>query len=91
MTKIRPDYYRGSDGKDLFDRFEAGLLTQEETIGFYKGNAIKYLTREDSKNGREDLDKALTYIQRLKQFKYPKRKIPFADFEKAFGRASNGH
>ncbi|WP_282803984.1 DUF3310 domain-containing protein [Secundilactobacillus kimchicus] len=72
MTKIRPDYYRGSDGKDLFDRFEEGLLTQEETIGFYKGNAIKYLTREDSKNGREDLDKALTYIDRLKRFKYPK-------------------
>ena len=72
MTEIRPDYYRGSDGKDLFDRFEAGLLSREETIGFYKANAIKYLTREANKNGEEDLDKALTYIGRLKQFKYPK-------------------
>ncbi|WP_282801149.1 DUF3310 domain-containing protein [Secundilactobacillus kimchicus] len=71
MPEIKPDYYRGRDGQDLFDRFEAGLLTQEETIGFYKGNAIKYLIREEDKNGEEDLDKALTYIGRLKQFEYP--------------------
>ena len=72
MTEIRSTYYRGRDGQDLFDRFEAGLLSREETIGFYKGNAIKYLIREDDKNGEEDLDKALTYIGRLKQFKYSK-------------------
>ncbi|MBT9670699.1 DUF3310 domain-containing protein [Secundilactobacillus kimchicus] len=90
MPEIRPDYYKGQDGKDLFDRFEAGLLSREETIGFYKGNAIKYVVREDGKNGEEDLDKALTYVQRLKKFKYPKRKNPFADLGKAFGRAFNG-
>ena len=47
-------------------------MSREETIGFYKANAIKYLTREADKNGEEDLDKALTYIGRLKRFKYPK-------------------
>ncbi|WP_288528256.1 DUF3310 domain-containing protein [uncultured Secundilactobacillus sp.] len=90
MTEIRPGYYRGSDGQDLFDRFETGLLTREETIGFYKANAIKYLIREDDKNGEEDLNKALTYIGRLKRFKYPKRNNPFAKLGKAMGRAFNG-
>ncbi|WP_204120267.1 DUF3310 domain-containing protein [Levilactobacillus wangkuiensis] len=47
-------------------------MSREETIGFYKANAIKYLTREADKNGEEDLDKALTYIGRLKRFKYLK-------------------
>lgn len=87
MPEIRPDYYRGGDGKDLFDRFEAGLLSREETIGFYKGNAIKYLTREADKNGEEDLDKALTYVQRLKKFKYPKN--PFAGMGLSTEKASS--
>ncbi|WP_282801234.1 DUF3310 domain-containing protein [Secundilactobacillus kimchicus] len=90
MTEIRPDYYRGRDGQDLFDRFEAGLLTREEVIGFYKGNTIKYLIREDDKNGEEDLDKAMTYTNRLKRFKYPKRHNPFANLGKILGVTFNG-
>ena len=50
---IRPGYYKG---KDLFDRFEEGLLTKEEVVGFYKGNIIKYVTRYQDKNGIEDLE-----------------------------------
>lgn len=65
---IKPNYYKGKDGKDLFDRFEDGLLTKEEVIGFYKGNVIKYVTRFEQKNGIEDLDKAITYLNRLKEF-----------------------
>lgn len=65
---IKPDYYKGQDGKDLFDRFEDGLLTKEEVVGFYKGNIIKYVTCFEDKNGVEDLDKAMTYLNRLKDF-----------------------
>ena len=65
MTKTKPDYYRGRDGKDLFDRFESGLLTPDEVVGFYKGNVIKYLTRFKKKNGLEDLKKARVYLTRL--------------------------
>lgn len=65
---IKPNYYKGKDGKDLFDRFEDGLLTKEEVVGFYKGNIIKYVTRFEQKNGVEDLDKAITYLNRLKDF-----------------------
>ena len=65
---MKPDYYKGTDGKDLFDRFEAGLLTVDQVRGFYTGNIVKYLTRYQKKNGLEDLDKAETYLSRLKSF-----------------------
>lgn len=67
---IRPGYYKG---KDLFDRFEEGLLTKEEVVGFYKGNIIKYVTRYQDKNGIEDLEKASTYLERLKKYEKIRR------------------
>ena len=65
MAELKPDYYKGKDGRDLFDRFESGLLTPDEVVGFYKGNVIKYLTRHKEKNGLEDLKKARVYLTRL--------------------------
>lgn len=65
MAELQPDYYKGKDGRDLFDRFESGLLTPDEVVGFYKGNVIKYLTRHKEKNGLEDLKKARVYLTRL--------------------------
>lgn len=65
MAELQPDYYKGKDGRDLFDRFESGLLTPDEVVGFYKGNVIKYLTRFKEKNGLEDLRKARAYLTRL--------------------------
>lgn len=65
MAELKPDYYKGKDGRDLFDRFESGLLTPDEVVGFYKGNVIKYLTRFKEKNGLEDLRKARVYLTRL--------------------------
>ena len=43
------------------------VLTAEEYRGFLKGNAIKYLWREENKNGIEDLKKAKWYLDRLIQ------------------------
>lgn len=41
-------------------------LPHAEAIGFYKGNAIKYIMRAGSKGpAREDYEKALHYIQKL--------------------------
>ena len=34
-------------------------------LGFLEGNAIKYITRHKSKNGIEDLKKAIHYIEKL--------------------------
>lgn len=69
MAELQPDYYKGKDGHDLFDRFESGLLTPDEVVGFYKGNVIKYLTRFKGKNGLEDLRKARVYLTQLIKFK----------------------
>lgn len=67
-SKLKPDYYKGKDGKDLFDRFEEGLLSDDQVRGFYQGNIIKYVIRYKDKNGTEDLEKAKTYLERLENF-----------------------
>ncbi|GKT04441.1 DUF3310 domain-containing protein [Furfurilactobacillus entadae] len=64
---IEPKYYKGANGKDLIDSY-AEQMTPERFRGFMIGNIGKYLTRYLDKNGVEDLDKAMTYIRRLKQF-----------------------
>lgn len=66
----KPTYYAGTDGKDLITRMQEGLLTEEETKGFMKGNVLKYVIRAGKKSDSplEDLNKAKTYIERLIKF-----------------------
>lgn len=40
-------------------------LTQEEFAGFCKGNVLKYVSRANLKNGREDLEKAKWYLDKM--------------------------
>lgn len=69
---IKPSYYRSDNGKDLFDLFEDGMITKDQVIGFYKANIIKYVVRFEEKNGEEDLDKAITYLDRLRRVVHQK-------------------
>lgn len=65
-SALKPNHY--ANGKfELFDLMEA-IFPKEQVVGFYKLNAIKYLTRYQKKNGIEDLEKAMVYIQRLIDF-----------------------
>jgi hypothetical protein len=41
------------------------FLTEEELIGYYRGNIAKYLHRWRYKNGLEDLRKAKWYLEAL--------------------------
>ena len=66
MKGIRPDYYR-KNGLDLFDFFEL-MMPRAWVIGFYVLNIIKYVVRFPKKNGKEDLLKARTYLDRLIEF-----------------------
>lgn len=43
------------------------FLTEEEFVGFLKGNVLKYLHRYKYKNGLEDLNKASWYLDKLKE------------------------
>ena len=65
---VKPDRYIGKDGKDLLQLFEESLLSDEEYKGFLKGNVYKYLKRYEHKNGKEDLEKATVYLNKLYDF-----------------------
>lgn len=43
------------------------VLTQEEFIGFLKGNVIKYSLRAGRKEGTDDAGKARHYMLKLKE------------------------
>ena len=40
-------------------------MSEEQYVGFLKGNIIKYLCRSEKKNGTEDLRKARWYMNKL--------------------------
>lgn len=65
---VKPDRYKGKDGKDLLELFKESLLTDDEYKGFLKGNVYKYLKRYEHKNGKEDLEKATVYLNKLYDF-----------------------
>lgn len=59
----RPEYYGGKDTTyEVFSVLEAWKLDKD----FYLGNVLKYLARAGKKsfNKKEDLQKALVYLQR---------------------------
>lgn len=65
---INPTHYKG-DGMDCIDAMLAAY-GKEAVMHFCQCNAFKYLWRFNNKNGVEDLDKAVWYInkyQRLTQ------------------------
>jgi hypothetical protein len=49
---------------ECIDAIESSM-SSEEFNGYLKGNALKYLWRYRHKNGKEDLNKAIWYIQKL--------------------------
>ena len=62
-----PVYYN-LNGLSPNQAFEQGLISNEEFIGFIKGNVIKYVVRCGKKgNPVEDIDKAISYLQLLKK------------------------
>ena len=40
-------------------------------LGWCEGNAVKYVTRHREKNGRQDIEKAIHYLQLLLEWEYP--------------------
>ncbi len=60
----KPDHYH-SKGTDVIS-FAKAQFSTEEMKGFYRINAIKYLTRYDKKGEPEDdLQKADFYLRKL--------------------------
>lgn len=62
-----PVYYN-FNGLSPNQAFEQGLISNEEFIGFIKGNVIKYVVRCGKKGDPiDDINKAISYLQLLKK------------------------
>lgn len=61
-----PDYYQSNSGLDIpcFDAIRSAL-TDDEWIGFLKGNVLKYLWRERNKGKEVDARKLDDYAHQL--------------------------
>jgi hypothetical protein len=62
-SKINPDYYTQM-------KIPPNVFITENNLEWEVGNAIKYLSRYEKKNGKEDLKKAKKYIDLLMERKY---------------------
>ena len=66
--KSEEPFYYNSNGLSPNQAFEQGLISNEEFIGFIKGNVVKYVVRCGKKGDPiEDIDKAISYLQLLKK------------------------
>jgi len=45
---------------------------QRNRLPYCEANVVKYVTRHREKNGREDVEKAIHYLQLLLEIEYPK-------------------
>lgn len=65
---VEPQYY-SKNGLSPIKAFEQGLLSEDEYIGFLKGNIIKYTIRagEKTEDSLMDIIKAIDYLHYLHQ------------------------
>jgi len=62
-SPINPAHYTSGD-IECIDAIKA-QMTQDEFLGYLRGNNIKYLWRYRQKGGAEDLRKAEWYLRKL--------------------------
>ena len=65
-NNINPTHYNKGK-KDLIEMWYQ-TMPLEQFRGSMKSNIIKYTMRYENKNGVEDLNKAIEYIERLKKY-----------------------
>ena len=51
----------GTHYKDM--PIQPGYFIRVNNIGWYEGNAIKYICRHKQKGGKQDLEKAIHYLE----------------------------
>lgn len=59
-----PPHYTDGTGVECIEAIES-QLTQEEFLGYLRGNCVKYLWRWKTKGGLEDLKKCQWYLEHL--------------------------
>jgi hypothetical protein len=63
IKNINPDYYK--DGKIQVTDFII-----DYKLDFLEGNVIKYIVRHKAKNGKEDILKAIWYLDKILEVQY---------------------
>lgn len=59
----------GNHYKDM--PVEPSYFSQVNRLGWCEANAVKYVCRHKAKNGRQDIEKAIHYLQLLLEWEYP--------------------
>ena len=84
-----PKYY-DKNGLSPLKAFEKGLLSEEEYIGFVKGNIIKYTVRVGHKEDNiKDCEKAIHYLTILKEYYVKKQEAENTGFTLNVSSSSN--
>lgn len=60
-----PDHYQSETGLEVWDVIEAFTFDLKGVEAFDTGNIIKYICRWNKKNGLQDLEKAMCYLEHL--------------------------
>lgn len=64
FNELNPNYYN-MHGMEAFDVMEAFVGNLNGTQAFYWCNVVKYILRFQNKNGKQDLQKAQKYLQKI--------------------------
>jgi hypothetical protein len=90
--QVGGDHYKQHNGLEHWD------LVERFGLGYLEGCATKYIARHGSKGGRQDLEKALHYIEKLMElhendFRVARGIVPMAaltEFTKGMGVHERG-
>jgi hypothetical protein len=69
MSKAKDSQIGGDHYKDF--PIQPSEFIYKNKLGWHEGNAIKYICRHSKKNGKLDIDKAIHYLELLKELEYP--------------------
>ncbi len=68
MPTIKPSDRGPEHYKQL--ALEPWEIIERNELDFFEGNALKYLLRHKRKNGKDDLLKAIHYLEKLIELRY---------------------
>lgn len=68
---VNPPHYKKGE-VECIEAIKSAVVGKDGFAGYLVGNAIKYLWRYEDKNGVEDIQKGLWYINKLSQYEQSK-------------------
>ncbi|MCF0075474.1 DUF3310 domain-containing protein [Dyadobacter sp. CY261] len=85
MTEANNHMIGGTHYKDM--AIEPWEIIEKNNLDFWEGSALSYLLRWRKKGGIADIDKAIHYLQKLKEINQPSLTLTIVS-EKGFTKIS---